>query len=94
MVLVMGGGGEGWGCAGSQGPGDDELGGVGDEPRCCAWIMREASSRFPPSPHILSQRFILPVSIFDLWPCFTSLFSPCESILPQLNPITGYPLLD
>lgn len=86
MVLVLGGAGEGWGCAGegwgcagSQGPGDDELGGVGDEPRCCAWIMRETSSRFPPSPHLLSQRFILPDSIFDLWPCFAGLFSAAKA---------------
>lgn len=39
------GGMESWrlGRAGSQGPGDDELGGVGDEPRCSAWLMRKAS---------------------------------------------------
>lgn len=28
-----------WGCAGSQGPGDDEPGGAGEEPRCSAWLM-------------------------------------------------------
>lgn len=32
-----------WGCAGSHGPGDDEPGGVGEEPRCSAWLMREAA---------------------------------------------------
>lgn len=32
-----------WGCAGSQGPGNDEPGGVGEEPRCSAWLMRLTS---------------------------------------------------
>lgn len=36
--MVLGDG----GCAGSQGPGDDEPGGVGEEPRCSAWLMRKA----------------------------------------------------
>lgn len=46
-----GGGGDGvGGYAGSQGPGDDELGGVGDEPRCSAWLMRKASKLRCPTP--------------------------------------------
>lgn len=32
-----------WGFAGSQGPGDDEPGGAGEEPKCYAWLMRSAS---------------------------------------------------
>lgn len=32
-----------WGCAGSHGSGDDEPGGVGEQPRCSAWLMRKAS---------------------------------------------------
>lgn len=58
VVVVM----EGGGYAGSQGPGDDELGGVGDEPRCSAWLMRKASKLqcpTPPPPSPLLFSFIL-----------------------------------
>lgn len=37
-----------WGCAGSQGPGDDEPRGAGEQPRRSAWLMREAAV-LPPS---------------------------------------------
>lgn len=63
MAHGGGGGGAGQGeDAGSQGPGDDELGGVGDEPRCSAWLMRKTSKLrcpTPPSPSPLLFSFIL-----------------------------------
>lgn len=52
-----------WGCAGSQGPGDDEPGGVGEEPRCSAWLMRKTSSLQPSLPFVsfqFSNFFLLP----------------------------------
>lgn len=48
-----------WGCAGSHGPGDDKLGGVGEEPRCSAWLISEASKLQTPHPHLCVFNVIL-----------------------------------
>lgn len=94
--MAHGAGDGGWGgagIAGSQGPGDDELGDVGDEPRCSAWLMKggEGGARGGPAAPLVSapafyQRFILPVSIFDLWPRFAFFFSSsCKNIFPPIK---------
>lgn len=47
-----------WGCPGSLGPGNDEPGGVGEEPRCSAWLMRRASY-LQPSPPLFTFNLLL-----------------------------------
>lgn len=55
-----------WGFAGSEGPGNDELGGVGEEPRCSACLMRKTRKLQSFLPGLLSvlHLFISPVLYF------------------------------
>lgn len=65
-----------WGCAGSQGPGNDEPGGVGDEPRCSAWLMREKLASFS-LPSYFHFNFLSPFyfqCFFSLNLCYTLIF--------------------
>lgn len=70
-----------WGCAGSSGPGDDELGGVGEEPGCSAWLMRETKLQ-PFLPFLLSILHLILTPVLYLCFCsISSYFAEVKSLL-------------